>query len=38
LSAADQLFQRLPDAQPWCIRIGTGQVHRLGFYSPIEAE
>lgn len=38
LSAADQLFQRLPDAQPWCIRIGTGPVHRLGFHSPIEAQ
>jgi hypothetical protein len=37
LSAADQLFQRLPDAQPWCIRIGTGPVHRLGFHSPVEA-
>ena len=37
LSAADRLFQRLPDAQPWCIRIGTGPVHRLGFHSPIEA-
>jgi hypothetical protein len=37
LSAADQLFQRLPDAQPWCVRIGTGPVHRLGFHSPVEA-
>jgi peptide subunit release factor RF-3 len=37
LSAADQLFQRIPDAQPWCVRIGTGPVHRLGFHSPIEA-
>jgi hypothetical protein len=36
LSAADQLFQRIPDAQPWCVRIGTGPVHRLGFHSPVE--
>jgi peptide subunit release factor RF-3 len=37
LSAADRLFQRIPDAQPWCVRIGTGPVHRLGFHSPGEA-
>jgi hypothetical protein len=37
LSAADQLFQRISDAQPWCVRIGTGPVHRLGFHSPVEA-
>lgn len=28
LSAADRLFQRRPDAQPWCVHIGTGPVHR----------
>ena len=38
LSAAERLFQRLPDAQPWCVRIGTGPVHRLGFHSPVEAQ
>ena len=38
LSAADRLFQRLPDAQPWCVRIGTGPVHRLGFHTPVEAQ
>jgi hypothetical protein len=38
LSAADRLFQRLPDAQPWCVRIGTGPVHRLGFHAPVEAQ
>ena len=38
LSAAEQLFQRLPDAQPWCVRIGTGPVHRLGFHAPVEAQ
>ena len=38
LSAADLLFQRLPDAQPWCVRIGTGPVHRLGFHAPVEAQ
>ena len=37
LSAADRLFQRLPNAQPWCIRVGTGPVHRLGFHTPVEA-
>ena len=38
LSAAERLFQRLPNAQPWCVRIGTGPVHRLGFHSPVEAQ
>jgi hypothetical protein len=37
LSAADRLYQRLPNAQPWCVRIGTGPVHRLGFHSPAAA-
>jgi hypothetical protein len=31
LNAADRLFQRLPDAQPWCVRIGIGPVHRFGW-------
>jgi peptide subunit release factor RF-3 len=37
LSAADLLFQRLPNAQPWCVRVGTGPVHCLRFNSPREA-
>ena len=30
LSASDQLFQRLPDAQIWFVRIGYPAVHRIG--------
>jgi hypothetical protein len=36
LTAADRLFSRRPDAQPWCIRIGHTAVHRFGYHSPTE--
>jgi hypothetical protein len=34
LTAAGQLFNRNPDAQPWCIRIGYPAVHQFGFHNP----
>jgi hypothetical protein len=36
LTAAERLFSRRPDAQPWCIRIGHAAVHRFGYHSPAE--
>jgi hypothetical protein len=30
LAAATRLYARRPDAQPWCVRIGQGPVHRFG--------
>ncbi|MBK4730814.1 hypothetical protein JJD41_13205 [Oxynema sp. CENA135] len=30
LTASDRLFERLPDAQPWIVRIGSRAVHRFG--------
>jgi hypothetical protein len=33
LAATDRLFERLPDAQPWIIRIGHRAVHRFGARS-----
>ena len=33
LAATKQLIARLPDAQPWCIRIGRGPVRRFGAHS-----
>jgi hypothetical protein len=33
LAAADRLFERLPDAQPWIVRIGHRAVHRFGARS-----
>jgi hypothetical protein len=30
LAASDRLFQRLPDAQVWFVRIGYPAVHRIG--------
>ncbi len=33
LTATDQLFERLPDAQPWIVRIGHRAVHRFGARS-----
>lgn len=30
LAACDRLYARLPDAQPWCVRIGYRGVHRFG--------
>ncbi len=29
LTATDRLFERLPDAQPWIVRIGYRAVHRF---------
>ncbi len=31
LTAAERLYARCPDAQPWCVRIGVGPVHRFGW-------
>ncbi len=33
LTATDRLFERLPDAQPWIVRIGYRAVHRFGTRS-----
>lgn len=30
ISASDQLLERHPDAQIWCVRIGHKGVHRFG--------
>ncbi len=33
LTATNRLFERLPDAQPWIVRIGHRAVHRFGARS-----
>ena len=33
LPVTDRLFDRLPDAQPWIVRIGHRVVHRFGSRS-----
>jgi len=33
LTASDRLFERLPDAQPWIVRVGHRVVHRFGAQS-----
>jgi peptide subunit release factor RF-3 len=33
LTATDSLFKRIPDAQPWIVRIGHRAVHRFGARS-----
>jgi hypothetical protein len=33
MSATRQLYDRVPDAQPWVIRIGYRAVHRFGARS-----
>jgi len=33
LAATDRLFERLPDAQPWIVRIGHRAVDRFGARS-----
>ena len=33
LPATDRLFERLPGAQPWIVRIGYRAVHRFGARS-----
>jgi hypothetical protein len=30
ITASDRLFERCPDAQIWCVRIGHKGVHRFG--------
>jgi hypothetical protein len=30
MTASDQLLERYPDAQVWCVRIGHKGVHRFG--------
>jgi hypothetical protein len=37
LSATGKLFERLPDAQPWIVRIGHRAVHRFGARSLRES-
>jgi hypothetical protein len=34
LSAAQRLLARLPDAQIWCVRVGSPAVHRFGSRGP----
>ena len=34
LTASQRLFQRLPAAQIWYVRIGHRAVHRIGHRSP----
>lgn len=33
ISATNALFDRIPDAQPWIVRIGHRAVHRFGARS-----
>jgi len=33
ITATDQLYERVPDAQPWVIRIGYRTVYRFGSRS-----
>ncbi len=33
LTATNRLFRRLPEAQPWIVRIGHRAVHRFGARS-----
>jgi hypothetical protein len=35
--ATRQLYERLPDAQPWVLRIGYRAVHRFGARSLNDA-
>lgn len=37
LTASQRLFQRLPEAQIWYVRIGHRAVHRIGSCSSVEA-
>jgi hypothetical protein len=34
VSASERLFQRLPDAQIWFVRVGHRAVHRIGLRPP----
>jgi hypothetical protein len=37
MTATRQLYERLPDAQPWVVRIGYRAVHRFGARSLKDA-
>jgi hypothetical protein len=37
MDATEQLYDRIPDAQPWMIRIGYRAVHRFGARSLRDA-
>jgi hypothetical protein len=37
LSAADNLFQKLPNAQIWFVRVGYPAVHRIGPRMQVKA-
>jgi hypothetical protein len=37
MAATRQLYERLPDAQPWGVRIGYRAVHRFGTRSLKDA-
>jgi hypothetical protein len=37
MAATRQLYERLPDAQPWVLRIGYRAVHRFGARSLKDA-
>jgi hypothetical protein len=35
MEAARRLYERVPDAQPWVLRIGDRAVHRFGARSHV---
>jgi hypothetical protein len=37
MAATQQLYERIPDAQPWVVRIGYRAVHRFGARSLKDA-
>lgn len=37
MTATRQLYERLPDAQPWVVRVGYRAVHRFGARSLKDA-
>ncbi len=37
VTASERLFQRLPDAQIWFVRIGYHAIHRIGLRTWTEA-
>lgn len=36
VAGSERLFQRLPDAQIWFVRIGHRAVHRIGLRTSVE--
>lgn len=34
LAATRKLREHHPDAQPWCVRIGSQELFRIGHYAP----